>query len=199
LNRGSFHILRGDSGAGKTSLLKLIHLVLRPSRGLVSLFGEDATDISRDRKVEMRRRMGIVLQDFHLIEHLDVLENVCLPMRAAGIDRSSYLSDAEQLIAWVGLEHRINALPATLSGGEKQRAAIARAVLPKPPILLADEPTGAVDPRMGEQFVKLFRTLNERGTTVLIATHDPSLNRSLGAPMLHLVDGTIMRDGDIYR
>ncbi len=199
LERGSFHLLRGDSGAGKTSLLKLIQLSLRPSRGLVSLFGEDVTDRPRGQLFELRRRMGVVVQDFRLLDDLDVLENVCLPLRAAGLDRASYIKDAEQLISWVGLENRMHARPATLSGGEKQRAAIARAVLPKPEILLADEPTGNVDPQMGEQFMKLFRVLNEAGTTVLIATHDPTLNRSIGASMLHLVDGTIVRDGDIYR
>jgi cell division transport system ATP-binding protein len=199
LERGSFHLLRGDSGAGKTSLLKLIYLALRPSRGLVSLFGEDVTGLPRGQLYALRRRMGVVLQDFRLLDDLDVLENVCLPLRAAGQDRASYIKDAEQLIAWVGLENRMHARPATLSGGEKQRAAIARAVLPKPEILLADEPTGNVDPRMGEQFMKLFRVLNDAGTTVLIATHDPQLNRSIGASMLHLVDGMIVRDGDIYR
>jgi cell division transport system ATP-binding protein len=199
LERGSFHLLRGDSGAGKTSLLKLIYLALRPSRGLISLFGEDVTDAEGDRRVELRRRMGVVFQDFRLIDHLNVLDNVCLPLRAAKAERAGYIADAEQLIAWVGLENRIHARPETLSGGEKQRVALARAVLGKPELLLADEPTGAVDPRMGAQFMKLFRTLNETGTTVLIASHDPDLNRSVGAPLLHLVDGMIVRDGDIYR
>jgi cell division transport system ATP-binding protein len=199
LERGSFHLLRGDSGAGKTSLLKLIYLALRPSRGLVSLFGEDVTDAAGERRVELRRRMGVVFQDFRLIDHLNVLDNVCLPLRAAKRERASYVADAEQLIAWVGLEHRIHARPETLSGGEKQRVALARAVLAKPELLLADEPTGSVDPRMGAQFMKLFRTLNEAGTTVLIATHDPELNRSIGVPLLHLVDGMIVSDGDIYR
>jgi cell division transport system ATP-binding protein len=199
LDRGSFNFLRGDSGAGKTSLLKLIYLSLRPSRGLISLFGEDVTDLPRERMFELRRRMGVVFQDFRLLDHLDVLENVCLPLRVAGQDRASYLADAERLIQWVGLEHRIHARPPTLSGGEKQRVAIARAVLPKPEILLADEPTGNIDPRIAGQVMKLFRTLHEWGTTVVIATHDPTLNKTVGAPMLHLVDGMIVTDGDIYR
>jgi cell division transport system ATP-binding protein len=195
LERGSFHVLRGDSGAGKTSLLKLIYLALRPSRGLVSLFGEDVTDLPHAHMFELRRRMGVVFQDFRLLDHLDVFENVCLPLRVAGRERASYVRDAERLIKWVGMEHRMSARPPTLSGGEKQRVAIARAVLPKPEILLADEPTGNVDPRVAAQFMKLFRTLNDAGTTVLIATHDPELHKSVGAATLQLMDGCVVRNG----
>ncbi len=193
LARGSFHFLTGPSGAGKTSLLKLLYLGHPPSRGSVALFGRDARGLTRADKVEMRRRIGVVFQEFGLLDHLDVFENVALPLRVAGGDRAAYGEDVSDLLRWVGLGQRMRAHPATLSGGEKQRTAIARAVVGKPELLLADEPTGNVDPEMGRRLIRLFVELNRLGAAVLVATHDPELVRAVDAPVLKLEDGKVTR------
>ncbi len=190
---GSFHFLTGHSGAGKTSLLKLIYLALAPTRGLVSLFGRDVTTITPQDAPAIRRRVGVVFQDFRLLDHLDVFENVALPLRVRGETRAEYEDDVRDLIAWVGLAERETALPPTLSSGEKQRVAIARAVVGKPDLLLADEPTGNVDPEMGRRLMRLFVELNRLGGSVLIATHDMELVDSVDAPRLHLEDGQLER------
>jgi cell division transport system ATP-binding protein len=186
-------VLTGPSGAGKTSLLKLLHLAIEPTRGLISLFGEDATLIDRRRRVALRRRIGVVFQEFRLLDHLDVFENVALPLRVAGFPRSAYERDVRDLVAWVGLGPRIGASPAVLSGGEKQRVAIARAVVAKPDLILADEPTGNVDPEMGRRLLRLFVELHRLGATVLIATHDPAIVRDAPARRLHLDGGRLVR------
>jgi len=172
---GSMTFIIGPSGAGKTTLLKLIYLHMRPSRGLITLFGHDTSQIERKAIPELKRRMGIVLQDFRLIDHLNVFENVALPLRVAGRKRAEYKDDVLGLLKWVGLGSRAHALPPTLSGGEKQRAAIARAVITKPDILIADEPTGNVDDDMGRRLIRLFTELNRLGTTTIIATHNTAL------------------------
>lgn len=171
----SFNFLTGPSGAGKSSLLKLMYLQQKPSRGLINLFGAD-TSLLEEREIpSVKRRVGVVLQDFTLIDHISVFENVALPLRVTGARRASYRQDVLELLDWVGLGERMHALPPTLSGGEKQRAAIARAVIAKPDLLLADEPTGNVDPEMGARLIRLFSEMNRLGTTVLIATHDLDL------------------------
>ncbi len=195
LASGSFHFLTGPSGAGKTSLLRLIYMAERPSRGLISLFGRDSSMMPRESLPELRRRIGVVFQDFRLLNHLTVFDNVALPLRVAGEARSSYADDVEELLTWVGLGDRMHALPPTLSGGEQQRAAIARAVISKPELLIADEPTGNVDPEMANRLLRLLAELNRLGTTILIASHDIALVRSLGAPVLELADGKLIDDG----
>ncbi len=195
LPSGSFHFLTGPSGAGKTSLLKLIYMAERPSRGLISMFGRDSAMLSRESIPQLRRRIGVVFQDFRLLDHLTVFDNVALPLRVAGQARSSYADDVADLLQWVGLGDRMDAFPPTLSGGEQQRAAIARAVISKPELLIADEPTGNVDPEMANRLLRLFVELNRLGTTVLIASHDITLVRSLGAPVLELADGKLIDDG----
>ena len=191
LTTGSFQFLTGASGAGKSSLLKLIYLAHRPSRGLVSLFGRDIASTPRDGLPLLRRRMGVVFQEFRLLEHLSVFDNAALPLRLAGIRPRDYHDDVAELLAWVGLGSRLEAQPATLSGGEKQRLAIARAVVGRPELILADEPTGNVDPEMGRRLMRLFVELNRLGATVLIATHDLSLVEHLQKPVLHLQDGRL--------
>ncbi|MEC9346944.1 MAG: ATP-binding cassette domain-containing protein [Pseudomonadota bacterium] len=194
---GSFHYLTGRSGAGKSSLLALLHLSLRPSRGLMRIFGQDLGDIPRRRLPAMRRRIGVVFQDFRLLDHLTAIENVALPLKvahpksAAEIDR-----DVGELLDWVELGAQKNARPATLSGGEKQRVAIARAVVGRPRLLLADEPTGNVDADMGERLMGLFVKLNRLGTTVVIATHDRRLPDRFPFPRLHLEAGRLVDGGD---
>jgi cell division transport system ATP-binding protein len=190
---GSLTLLTGASGAGKTSLLKLIQLAHRPSRGLITLFGEDIATLPRERLPAVRRRIGVVFQEFRLLDHLSALDNAALPLRLQGVKPKAYRDDVAELLTWVGLGHRLHALPATLSGGEKQRLAIARAVVGKPELLLADEPTGNVDPEMGARLLRLFLELNRLGTTVLIATHDAALVRQAGAPVLHLAEGRLAR------
>lgn len=194
LPQGSFTFLTGASGAGKSSLLKLCYLALKPSRGLVHLFGQDISDLKPAERQALRRRIGVVLQDFRLIDHLSVFENVALPLRVAGKKRDHYHDDVTELLQWVGLGHRMTALPPTLSGGEKQRAAIARAVIAKPDLLIADEPTGNVDPEIGSRLLRLFAEMNRMGATVLIATHDVGLIHEMDAGIVHLDDG-ILRDG----
>ncbi len=191
LTTGSFQFLTGPSGAGKSSLLKLIYLAHRPSRGLVSLFGRDIASARRDELPLMRRRMGVVFQEFRLLDHLSVFDNAALPLRLAGLKPRDYHDDVAELLDWVGLGARSEAQPATLSGGEKQRLAIARAVVARPELILADEPTGNVDPDMGARLMRLFLELNRLGATVLIATHDLQLVERLGKPVLHLEAGRL--------
>lgn len=193
LEPGSFHFLTGRSGAGKTSLLRLMFLGLRPTRGLIRLFGRDIATLPRADWPEMRRRIGVVFQDFRLIDHLTAFENVALPLRIAGHATSVYQSDVRELLKWVGLGDRIEATPDSLSGGEKQRVAIARAVVGKPDLLLADEPTGNVDAEIGRRLLYLFAELNRLGTSVVIATHDRSLVELIDAPELHLDAGRLSR------
>ena len=185
----SFHFLTGPSGVGKTSLLKLMFLATRPSRGLITMFGKDIATLPRAELPPLRRRIGVVFQEFRLLDHLTTYENVALPLKIQGRGEDSYRADVEELLAWVGLGDRMSARPPTLSGGEKQRAAIARAVVAQPDLLLADEPTGNVDPEMGQRLLRLFVELNRLGTSVLIATHDRALVETAGAPELVLDKG----------
>lgn len=175
LEKGSLHFLTGPSGAGKTSLLKLLYLAQRPSRGLIELFGQEVVSMEREGLPALRRRIGVIFQDFRLLPHLTALENVALPLRISGTGDADSLGHAEEMLSWVGLADRMNARPATLSGGEQQRLAIARAVIGRPDLLLADEPTGNVDPEMAGRLLHLFQELNRLGTTLLIATHDQHL------------------------
>ena len=192
LEPGSFTFLTGPSGAGKSTLLKLIFLAERPSRGLISLFGQDLSLLKRGDLPALRRRIGVVFQEFRLLDHLSAFENVALPLRIAGKRLGEYATDVEELLTWVGLGERMRDKPPTLSGGEQQRIAIARAVVAKPDLLLADEPTGNVDPEIGRRLIRLFVELNRFGTTVMIATHDRALVESTPARELRLVDGHLL-------
>ena len=190
LREGGFYFLTGPSGAGKTSLLKLLYLAQRPSRGLIRLFGEDIVTMSRKRLPGFRRRIGVVFQDFRLVRHLSVFDNVALPLRVAGVADRDLMTPVTEMLNWVGLGHRSTARPATLSGGEQQRVAIARAVIARPELLVADEPTGNVDPEMAARLLHLFDALNKLGTTVVVATHDVHLiARIARAEMLRLDTG----------
>lgn len=189
LETGSFSFLTGASGAGKTSLMRMLFLALKPTRGMISLFGENVGGLPRTRLPDLRRRIGVVFQEFRLLDHLTTFENVALPLRIRGGKYADYCDNVMELLDWVGLDHHANAYPPVLSGGEKQRAAIARAVVSSPELLLADEPTGNVDPALALRLMKLFRQLNQFGTTVLIATHDTHLLETVDAPILRLVDG----------
>jgi len=192
LEPGSMHFLTGPSGAGKTSLLKLMYLAQRPSCGEIMMFGRDVAKAMRDELPKLRRRIGVVFQDFRLLDHMTAVDNVALPLRIAGGSGAQINEHVEELLRWVGLEDKMLSLPSTLSGGEKQRVAIARAVIRRPDILLADEPTGNVDPEMAERLMYLFVELNKLGTTIVIATHDSALVKKVGAPRLHLVGGRLL-------
>ena len=187
----SFQFLTGPSGAGKTTLLRLILLSVRPTRGTVSIFGEEVSGISSEKLTLLRRRMGVVFQDFRLLDHLTTYENVALPLRVQGRSETSYRAEVVELLRWVGLGERMHALPPLLSGGEKQRAAIARALIARPELLLADEPTGNVDPGLGRRLLRLFIELNRLGTSVLIATHDFALMDLVDARRLVLGGGRL--------
>lgn len=195
LPRGSFHFLTGPSGAGKSSLLKLLTLAERPTRGRIELFGEDITDLPSRLAPLIRRRVGVIHQDFGLLDHLNVFENAALPRRLAGGRLVDYGPEVEEMLAWVGLTSRMGARPPALSGGEKQRLAIARAVVARTDLILADEPTGSVDREMAERLLKLFQSLNRLGATVLIASHDEALAARSGATILRLEDGVVTGGG----
>jgi len=192
LEPGSFTFLTGPSGAGKTTLMKLVLMAEQPSRGVISLFGSNLALLKRAELPPLRRRIGVVFQEFRLLDHLSAFENVALPLRLAGRRVNDFRKDVEELLSWVGLGERLGDKPPTLSGGEQQRVAIARAVVAKPEILLADEPTGNVDPDIGERLIRLFVELNRFGTTVMIATHDRALIESTRARELRLVDGKVI-------
>jgi cell division transport system ATP-binding protein len=189
----SFQFLTGPSGSGKTSLLRLLFLSLRPTRGLINLFGRDVTALHADEVAVLRRRIGLVFQDFRLLDHFTTYENVALPLRVQGHPETSYRSHVVELLHWVGLGDRIHALPPVLSGGEKQRAAIARALIGRPELLLADEPTGNVDPPLARRLLRLFVELHKSGTSVLLATHDAALMDQYDGPRLVLDDGRLYR------
>jgi cell division transport system ATP-binding protein len=187
----SFQFLTGPSGAGKTSLLRLMFLSLKPTRGLITMFDHDVATLNKDSLAMLRRRVGIVFQDFRLLDHMTTYENVALPLRVMGKTEASYRSEVIELLHWVGLGDRMDALPPVLSGGEKQRAAIARAVIARPELLLADEPTGNVDPDLAQRLLRLFVELNKSGTAVVVATHDIGLMDLYDARRLVLHEGRL--------
>ena len=188
---GSYHFLVGPSGAGKSSLLKLLYLAMRPSRGMVHLFGRDIATTARGELPALRRAIGVVFQDYRLLDHLSTFDNVALPLRVARVKEDDVQRHVVELLAWVGLENHMHARPPTLSGGQKQRASIARAVIARPKLLLADEPTGNVDDRMGFRLMHLLEELNKLGTAIVVATHNEHIVEQLGHPVMALTDGNL--------
>ncbi len=175
---GSFHFLTGPSGAGKTTLLRLCYGALLPTEGRARMFGQDVTTQDRDGIAKMRRRIGVVHQDCQFLDHLNVMENIALPLTVSGQDGPETRANLKELMNWVGLDKRASARPPELSGGERQRAALARAVIMSPEVILADEPTGNVDWEMSERLLRLLVELNRMGKAVMIATHDMGLIRA---------------------
>lgn len=191
IEKQSFQFLTGPSGAGKTTLLRLLFMSLKPTRGLITVFGKDRALLARAELPLLRRRIGVVFQDFRLLDHMTTYENVALPLRVRGKDEASYRADVIDLLNWVGLGERMHVLPPVLSGGEKQRAAIARALIEQPEVLLADEPTGNVDPPLARRLLILFKELNRLGTAVIIATHDLGLMDQVDARRMILSGGRL--------
>jgi cell division transport system ATP-binding protein len=191
---GSFYFLTGASGAGKTSLLRLLYLAQRPSRGMIRMFGTDVITLPRARLPGFRRRLGVVFQDFRLVPHLSAYDNIALPLRVAGVPDEDLHKPVSDMLDWVGLVERADARPATLSGGEQQRVAIARAVIGRPDMLIADEPTGNVDPEMAVKLLRLFEALNRLGTTVVVATHDLHLLKKVPDSLIMRLDKGRLND-----
>lgn len=191
---GRFYFLTGASGAGKTSLLRLLYLAQRPSRGAIRMFGTDVITLPRERLPAYRRRMGVVFQDFRLVDHLSAFDNVALPLRVSGVREADLQGPVADMLDWVGLSQRSDARPATLSGGEQQRVAIARAVIGRPDMLVADEPTGNVDAEMALKLIRLFEALNRLGTTVVVATHDVHLLRKVPDSLIMRLDRGTLAD-----
>ena len=191
LEQGAFRFVTGPSGAGKTSMLKLMYLAQRPSRGLINLFDRDVLALQRDEMPEIRRRIGVVFQEFRLLDHMSAFDNVALPLRVSGMREESINKHVTELLSWVGLAGQLNSRPKTLSGGQQQRVAIARAVIARPRLLLADEPTGNVDDTIAVRLLYLFEQLNKVGTTIVIATHNEGLVSHFNYPVLHLEAGML--------
>lgn len=191
LDRGSFHFLGGPSGAGKSSLMSLIALMRRPNKGKVLMFDMDTSLLPRRSLPALRRRVGVVHQDFRLLEHLTVEENIGLPLKVTGESRRNINAKVREMVEWVGLKDVTKAHPAAISGGQKQRVAIARAVITNPDIILADEPSGNLEKSLSLRFMHLFTELHKQGTTVLYATHDEDLIKHFDYPVLRLEKGKL--------
>ena len=191
LEPGSFHFLSGPSGAGKTSLMRLLYLGKKPTRGIIHMFDHRINDVSRTALSPLRQRIGVVFQDFRLLPHLSILDNVALPLRIMGRPEKEIRSNVEELLDWVGLGDVLKRLPNTLSGGQQQRVAIARAVITRPRLLLADEPTGNLDDEIGYRLLSLFEQLNRMGTTIVIATHNEQMMDHFNHPKLILDAGEL--------
>ncbi|MFN7401779.1 MAG: cell division ATP-binding protein FtsE [Alphaproteobacteria bacterium] len=193
LEPGSFTFIAGASGAGKSSFLSILALSQRPTSGSLELFGEDVTELTRDSLPLMRRKIGTVFQDYQLLNHLTVAQNVALPLKIMGEAEEEIEEKVTELLAWIGLDGYADIRPPLLSGGQKQRVAIARAVINKPLLILADEPTGNLDHELSMKLMYLFKSLNKVGTTIVFATHDESLMASFDYPVLYLRDGMLQR------
>lgn len=191
LEAGSFHFLCGPSGAGKTSLMNLLYLGRKPSRGILSMFGQNISTLSREQLVPLRQRIGVIFQDFRLLNHLSAFDNVALPMRIVGRSEDEIKSNVTELMNWVGLGDCMHRLPPTLSGGQQQRIAVARAVITRPKLLLADEPTGNLDDEIGMKLMHLFDQLNRMGTTIVVATHNLQILERFNHPRLILNNGRL--------
>ncbi|MCQ8240956.1 cell division ATP-binding protein FtsE [Rhizosaccharibacter radicis] len=192
---GAFRWVLGPSGAGKSSLLRLLHLSVLPTRGQMELMGIPIHRARRAVLARLRRRIGVVFQDLRLLPELSAFDNVALRLRLDGLPEARIEREVGEMLRWVGLGAKLDVRPRQLSGGEQQRVAIARAVVHRPPLLLADEPTAALDDRQAVRLIELFRELNQLGSTVLVATHNDGLIRRFPAPALRMDRGTLRSDG----
>lgn len=192
LQAGSFHYLTGASGSGKTSLMRLLYLGLLPTRGRLSLFDHDVMQASRAERARLRHRIGVIFQEFRLLPHLSVYDNIALPLKLAGMKDRLIKQAVQDIVEWIGLKDYLQVRPVFLSGGQQQRVAIARAVVTKPTIILADEPTGSLDDAMGHKIMSLFEELNKQGTAMLVATHNQEMIRTFPHPVLEIQQGRLV-------
>jgi len=192
VDSGDFVFLVGPSGTGKTTLLRILYRELIPTSGDVVVIGKHLNRIRNSEIPKLRRQMGVVFQDFKLLPNKTVQQNIALTMKVTGAKRAEIQSNVNQLIHQMGLVHRRNAYPEELSGGEQQRVAIARATVNNPLLLMADEPTGNLDPKLSLEIMHLFETFNFRGATVLVATHDLALVQQLGKRVIRIEDGRVI-------
>ncbi|MBQ8481323.1 MAG: ATP-binding cassette domain-containing protein [Alphaproteobacteria bacterium] len=190
LRAGDFTFVTGKSGAGKTTLLSMLYLIKKPYKGILNVFGNNINFSNRDSLAAMRQRIGVVFQDFRLLEHLSVYDNIALPLRVRGMNEKEIYKRVVELLRWIEMHKSIYKTCSTLSGGEKQRVAIARAVINRPDILFADEPTGSVDAEIADKLMRLFVELNKVGTTVVIATHNEQLTSTYNYQRIDLSGGT---------
>ncbi|MBF0371419.1 MAG: cell division ATP-binding protein FtsE [Magnetococcales bacterium] len=195
LRQGSFHFITGHSGAGKTSVLKLIYRAELPSEGTVVVGGRNVEQLDRSQVPQLRRGIGVIFQDYKLLYDRSVFENVALAMEVAGHEPGKIPGQVLRTLEYVGLKDRIHQNPIALSGGEQQRVSIARAIVNRPPLVIADEPTGNLDREMARHILSLFQSLHQQGTTILLVTHDLDLVEELGYPSLGMTDG-ILTDPD---
>ena len=190
LTQGDFTFVTGKSGAGKTTLLSMLYLIKKPNKGILNVFGNNINFSNRDNLALMRQKIGVVFQDFRLLDHLSVYDNIALPLRVRGMNEKEIHKRVVELLRWIEMHKSIYKTCSTLSGGEKQRVAIARAVINRPDILFADEPTGSVDSEIADKLMRLFIELNKVGTTVVIATHNEQLTSTYNYQRIDLANGT---------
>lgn len=191
LDDGSFHYLSGSSGSGKTSLMRLLHLGKLPTRGTINAFDHDVSKLSKSKRSDIRKQIGVIFQDFRLLNHLSIYDNIALPLRLSNQPEKKIKSAVTDMIEWIGLGDYTHSRPAFISGGQQQRVAIARAVITKPKILLADEPTGSLDDPMGDKIMVLFEELHKRGMALVVATHNKGTIKRFPHPVLKLKSGQL--------
>jgi len=191
IDKGEFVFLTGPSGAGKTTFLKLLFREVEPSEGQIVINGQNVSRLNRRGVARLRQTIGLVFQEFKLLPHLSALENIALAAQVVGTPRGESYTKAYQLMHELGLKKRYNAKPPTLSGGEQQRIAIARALINDPMLVLADEPTGNLDPEVADETMRLFLKIRERGTTIIVASHDLELIKRYGSRIIYLHEGRL--------
>jgi cell division transport system ATP-binding protein len=191
IEKGEFVFLTGPSGAGKTTLLKLLFREELPTEGQIIVNGRNLAVLPSAKVPFLRRSIGVVFQDFKLIHRKTVYENTALALHVVGVPESEHKTRVLKVLRLVGLQHRMHSYPLQISGGEQQRIAIARALINEPVLLLADEPTGNLDPELSLEIMRLFRDINAQGATVVVATHDPALLKSFGRRVIHLEGGRL--------
>ncbi len=196
ISNGAFYFLSGASGAGKTTLLRLIYQLHQPSRGQIKLFGHVTNDMTRDEITKIRQKMAIVFQEYSLLSHLSVFDNVALPLRVRGISEDKIKKLVAKVLDWVGLGKYADSNPKSLSGGQQQRVSVARAIIVQPSILLADEPTGNLDDENASRLMELFIQMNKMfGTTIILATHSKKLMETYKFPVIHVENHRVSFSG----
>jgi cell division transport system ATP-binding protein len=194
IDKGEFVFIVGPSGAGKSTILRLIHRELVPTSGIIQVAGYDLSKLKNSQIPHYRRKVGVVFQDFKLLPNRTIAQNIALALRVAGAKRSQIKRNVERVMEWTNLTHRKDALPEDISGGEQQRASIARAIVNEPPLILADEPTGNLDADLSFDIMSLLERFNRRGATVLVATHNIDLAREFDKRIIKIHQGKIIEE-----